>query len=194
MMGADFDADAVGHELRSALDEAHRDEAVGPYTSGWNDAMAHAARIADSLVASAVYPPSWPEGKEWAEKILARDDPAAGNVAPCWFCHRAVPIDYLIAGYDSLETQRLACLDCDRAIHALRDKGWLPSGSLALDDAWRQAEAVLPEGARLACQRRPEDGPYEAWAQSGDRIGLGFAYGDTPADALRALIEMLERR
>lgn len=60
-----------------------------------------------------------------------------------------------------------------------------------LTEAWAEAEAALPEGGRLACQRRPENGPYEAWAQSADRRSLGFAYADTPTLALRALAARL---
>ena len=44
---------------------------------------------------------------------------------PCWFCEREV--GYLIAGYDTWDEQRLACLDCDRTIKALYAKGWLPT-------------------------------------------------------------------
>ena len=46
------------------------------------------------------------------------------DLSPCWFCGRFVSIDYLIAGYDTFEEQRLACLDCNRTLEALGKKGY----------------------------------------------------------------------
>lgn len=51
------------------------------------------------------------------------------TLTPCWFCGRGFTDDYLIAGHDTWDEQRLACLDCDRAIHALGEKGWIATPS-----------------------------------------------------------------
>lgn len=60
-----------------------------------------------------------------ASKALASLDRVEGETAPCWFCGRSVSIEhYLIAGYDTFDEQRLVCLDCDRTMKALRDKGY----------------------------------------------------------------------
>lgn len=58
-------------------------------------------------------------------------------------------------------------------------------------DAWGEAETALPVPGRIACQKRPENGPYEAWAQSDERKGLGYAYGASPTEALRSLAAYL---
>jgi hypothetical protein len=42
--------------------------------------------------------------------------------AECWFCHRLFGWDYLIAGYDTFEERRLACLDCDRKMAQATDR------------------------------------------------------------------------
>ena len=60
-------------------------------------------------------------------RLMAPQLGSADQGASCWFCGRSCGSDYLIAGYDTWDEQRLACLDCDRAIHALREKGWLES-------------------------------------------------------------------
>jgi hypothetical protein len=83
-----------------------------------------------------------------------------------------------------------------------------PAASLdreALDAAWNEAEAALPDGGRLHLQRRAEaeavlmddgqtwiarqgraPGAYEAWATDRTKA-LGFAYDATPTAALRKL-------
>jgi hypothetical protein len=83
------------------------------------------------------------------------------------------------------------------------------SSTAPLDEAWREAEAALPEGGRLHLQQRAgeetvemEDGQtwvarqgrpagaYEAWATNRS-VSLGFAYGDSPVAVLRALAARL---
>jgi hypothetical protein len=83
------------------------------------------------------------------------------------------------------------------------------SSTEPLDEAWREAEAALPEGGRLHLQQRAgeeavemEDGQtwvarqgrpagaYEAWATNRS-VSLGFAYGDSPVTVLRALAARL---
>ena len=111
-----------------------------PYTTyhmGWAAAVeAERARLVAG-VEGMVYPfylprreaPTWdqhahPDAVPRAA-VLALIRDTEGDTAPCWFCGRVVSVEhYLIAGYDTFEEQRLACLDCDRAVKALRDKGY----------------------------------------------------------------------
>jgi hypothetical protein len=44
-------------------------------------------------------------------RLLPSPEPRYGI---CWFCKHVVAWDFLIAGYDDFEEQRLACLDCDK--------------------------------------------------------------------------------
>lgn len=46
------------------------------------------------------------------------EEPDALHLFPCWFCKTPVPVSFLIAGYDTWDEQRLACLDCDTEMRA----------------------------------------------------------------------------
>ena len=63
----------------------------------------------------------------------------------------------------------------------------------SLDDAWKAAEAALPEGWTGPVVRRSYDFPDTYWALAEEVQGDSFreGYGDSPAAALRALAARL---
>lgn len=100
-------------------------------------------------------------------------------------------------------------MDFDRTFRVVRrDEGdtehftWTEVPDDSLDAAWAEAEAALPEGWQLVLLRglagdysahaediskRPDDG---SWTHEEER----FAFGRTPAAALRALAAKLRER
>ena len=101
---------------------------------------------------------------------------SAQPLYPCWFCGREVRLDYLIAGYDTFEEQRLACLDCDRTISALREKGWLIAARAqqeggALREALDAAERVYQAISALTAGDKSLGEEYVlAWVELGDAL------------------------
>jgi hypothetical protein len=47
------------------------------------------------------------------ERAALSRPPAPEPRGPCWFCKRVVPVEALIAGYDTFDEKRLACLACN---------------------------------------------------------------------------------
>jgi len=82
--------------------EAEIEFAAGPFQGG---KIRHLFREDDELAID-------------IESALSQED-----VEPCWFCHREVPADSLIAGYDTFEESRLACNTCNDAIQWLNAHG-----------------------------------------------------------------------
>jgi hypothetical protein len=95
----------------------------------------------------------------WATCECGLDDALAAtpapDSAPCWFCHRVVPVSALIAGYDTFEEQRLACMAC----HEIMSRSAPDSGAEPLTDA--QVEAIYAAFA--------EQSGYEATTVEGQR-------------------------
>jgi len=62
---------------------------------------------------------------DWARDILSGSSaPEAGGL--CWFCKGEFVIDALIAGYDTFDEQRLACLACNERMSG----NWRPDARL----------------------------------------------------------------
>jgi len=119
----------------------------------------------------------------------------------CWFCKGRFPVEALIAGYDTFDEQRLACLACNERMSG----NWRPAKVQAFQDAydlgcaWAEAEAALPEGWYALDLRRnpPETEAQYRYVASTYNSVVDPEYGGsgpTPAAALRALADVLSQK
>jgi hypothetical protein len=111
-----------------------------------------------------------------------------------WACEVSGPVDDLPPGSDL--PMRMAVRDAFKQLTGHNDtvlrSGWGLSLSRSLDAAWAEAEAALPGDSGLGVSKTVgvTSGAYVATTDSGMPRD-GYAYGPTPAAALRALAAKL---